>query len=109
GYIDFDIDAHFGNEKLYEKWMQGKELKKGQVLFTTEAPMGNVAQVPDNRGYILSQRTIAFVTDKNKLVDDFLAVLLRSNEIYKRLVSLSSGGTAVGVSQKSLESLRVKI
>lgn len=78
GYIDPKIDAHYGDEKLYQKWMAGNELKKGQVLFTTEAPMGNVAQVPDDRGYILSQRTIAFNVKANKISDDFLAVLLGS-------------------------------
>ena len=46
--------------------MKGSDLHKNQVLFTTEAPMGNVAQVPDNRKYILSQRTIAFKVDHNQ-------------------------------------------
>ncbi len=109
GHIDFTIDAHYGNQELYNRWMSGKELRKGQVLFTTEAPMGNVAQVPDNRGYILSQRTIAFVTNRGNLTDDFLSVLLRSSKVYKRLLSLSSGGTAQGVSQKTLEELKVTI
>ena len=59
GYIDDTVDAHYGNEELYNIWMKGNELYKGQVLFTTEAPMGNVAQVPDDKPYILSQRTIA--------------------------------------------------
>lgn len=60
GYIDFAQDVHYGSQELYTKWMSGNELHQGQVLFTTEAPMGNVAQIPDNRRYILSQRTIAF-------------------------------------------------
>ena len=48
GYIDFNQDVHYGNQELYDKWMAGNELHKGQVLFTTEAPMGNVAQVPNS-------------------------------------------------------------
>lgn len=107
GYIDPKIDAHYGDEKLYQKWMAGNELKKGQVLFTTEAPMGNVAQVPDDRGYILSQRTIAFNVKANKISDDFLAVLLGSPNVFNTLSGLSSGGTAKGVSQKSLSGLEV--
>lgn len=107
GYIDPRIDAHYGDEKLYQKWMSGNELRKGQVLFTTEAPMGNVAQVPDDTGYILSQRTIAFNTEKNKISDNFLAVLLGSPNVFNRLSELCSGGTAKGVSQKSLSTLEV--
>ena len=107
GYIDPSADAHYGDGELYKKWMGGRELRKGQVLFTTEAPMGNVAQVPDNQGYILSQRTITFDVNDEKITDDFLAVLLRSPNVFNDLSALASGGTAKGVSQKSLSGLKV--
>ena len=109
GYIDPLADAHYGDEKLYRKWMSGRELKKGQVLFTTEAPMGNVAQVPDDNGYILSQRTVAFETKENMMTNDFLAVLLKSPLVFNNLSALSSGGTAKGVSQKSLKGLSITV
>ena len=105
GYIDRYADAHYGDEKLYSRWMNGNELHINQVLFTTEAPMGNVAQIPDTKKYILSQRTIAFVTDAARLSEDYLAVLLKSPNIFKALLARSSGGTAKGVSQKSLSSV----
>ena len=109
GYIDPLADAHYGDEKLYRKWMSGRELKKGQVLFTTEAPMGNVAQVPDDNGYILSQRTVAFETKEYMMINDFLAVLLKSPLVFNNLSALSSGGTAKGVSQKSLKGLSITV
>lgn len=109
GYIDPSADAHYGNQELYDRWMTGHELRKGQVLFTTEAPMGNVAQVPDNTPYILSQRTIAFDVEPEKMMDDFLFVLLRSPNVYSALSALSSGGTAKGVSQKSMSQLSVTV
>ena len=101
-YIDKTNDVHYGNQELYERWMLGNELHKGQVLFTTEAPMGNVAQVPDNEKYILSQRTIAFDVKNDLISEDFLAVILRTPNVFEMLTALSSGGTAKGVSQKSL-------
>ncbi|QCZ42432.1 restriction endonuclease subunit S [Levilactobacillus brevis] len=109
GYIDPSADAHYGNQKLYDKWMAGKELRKGQVLFTTEAPMGNVAQVPDNNRYILSQRTIAFDVMSDKITDNFLAVMLRSPRSVNELSSLASGGTAKGVSQRSLSQFKTTL
>lgn len=102
GYIDPFIDAHYGGQELYDKWMAGNELHKSQVLFTTEAPMGNVAQIPDEKRYILSQRTIAFNVNDSLITEDFLAAILGSPKIFLKLSSLSSGGTAKGVSQKSL-------
>lgn len=109
GYIDFSIDPHFGDQELYDKWMSGSELHSGQVLFTTEAPMGNVAQVPNNDKYILSQRTIAFVVKPEIIMENYLAVLLRSSKVFRELTALSSGGTAKGVSQKVLANLNVFI
>ena len=107
GYIDFNADANYGDQELYDRWMGDNHLHKGQVVFTTEAPMGNVAQLPNDDLYILSQRTIAFEVKHDLIIEDFLATLLRSPKIFNELTSLSSGGTAKGVSQKSLSNLKV--
>ena len=109
GYIDFTQEVHYGSQELYDKWMNGNELHQGQVIFTTEAPMGNVAQVPDNRQYILSQRTIAFEVQENLIIENFLATVLRSPYVFQTLTALSSGGTAKGVSQKSLATVDITI
>ena len=109
GYIDFSQNVHYGDQALYNEWMSGNELHEGQVLFTTEAPMGNVAQVPDNKRYILSQRTIAFDVKEDVITENFLATLLRSPAVFNTLTSLSSGGTAKGVSQKSLAGVDVQV
>ena len=71
--------------------------------------MGNVAQVPDDNGYILSQRTVAFETKEDMMTNDFLAVLLKSPLVFNNLSALSSGGTAKGVSQKSLKGLSITV
>ena len=107
GYIDFNADANYGNQELYDQWMGDNHLHKGQVVFTTEAPMGNVAQIPNDDLYILSQRTIAFEVKHDLIQEDFLATLLRSQKIFNELTALSSGGTAKGISQKSLSNLKV--
>ena len=107
GYIDFNTDANYGNQELYDRWMGDNHLHKGQVVFTTEAPMGNVAQIPNDDLYILSQRTIAFEVKHDLIREDFLATLLCSPKVFNELTSLSSGGTAKGVSQKSLSNLKV--
>ena len=109
GYIDFSQDVHYGDQALYDKWMTGNELHKGQVIFTTEAPMGNVAQIPDNRRYILSQRTIAFDAKLDLITENFLATVLRTPIVFASLTALSSGGTAKGVSQKSLATVDITL
>ena len=41
--------------------------------------------------------------------EDFLATILRTPNVINDLIALASGGTAKGVSQKSLSALTIKI
>lgn len=43
------------------------------------------------------------------MTNDFLSILLRSPKVFKELTALSSGGTAKGISQRSLSQLNVKV
>ncbi|MDZ7548792.1 restriction endonuclease subunit S, partial [Clostridium perfringens] len=52
GKIDFSQPTYYGSEKLYNKWMNKGNLKKGDVLMTMEAPLGNTVLIPDNKKYI---------------------------------------------------------
>ena len=105
GRINLSKTENFGDAYLFSKWMK-KSLKLGQVILTTEAPVGNVAQIKEKKHYILSQRVIAFETDKN-LLDDFLYFLLQRNN--STLLRYSTGGTAKGISQKSLKQVKVNL
>lgn len=50
----------FVSEEIYKKWMRRGFPKRGDVLFTTEAPMGNAAVVADAERFALAQRVICF-------------------------------------------------
>jgi type I restriction enzyme S subunit len=52
GFLDLNEECYFGSEKLYSRWMTQGDIAKDDILFTTEAPLGNVALVPDDRKYI---------------------------------------------------------
>ena len=108
GYIDKSVEAKYGNQELFEKWMGRSKLEKGDVLFTTEAPLGNVAQVPDGNGYILNQRVVAFKSLK-KTDDNFFAQLLRSPIVQNTLKANSSGGTAKGIGMKEFAKLNASV
>lgn len=108
GYIDFAAECYLGSNELYQKWMTKGDLEKGDVLMTMEAPLGKVAQVPDNNKYILSQRVIAFKT-KETLSNNFLKYYLMSNIFQSILESSATGTTAKGINQKNLSQLRIVV
>jgi type I restriction enzyme S subunit len=109
GYIDFDKDAHVGSEALYRKWMNRGDCEKGDVLFTTEAPLGNVAQIPDDKKYILSQRTILLKNDRNKSHADYLCQLFQSKPFQSELIRHSTGTTVVGIQQARLATIEINL
>jgi len=109
GFIDFHEECYFGSEALYRRWMTKGDVAKGDVLFTTEAPLGNVALVPDDRKYILSQRTILLQVVKQRVSNRFLFQVMRSDGFQRMLADYSSGSTAKGIQRKKFEQLSVAL
>ena len=107
GFIDFDADCHLGSEKLYKTWMNKGDLEKDDIIFTMEAPLGNVALVPDDRKYILSQWVVCFKTNKKMVDNKFLFQLILSDQFQSRIEELATGTTAKGINQKSMQKIEI--
>ena len=57
GYMDYEISKEYIPYENYEEVMRRGKPQIGDVLITTEAPMGNVASI-DREGFALAQRII---------------------------------------------------
>ena len=108
GNINPDKEAYLGNEDLYRKWMVQGECEQDDILLTMEAPLGNVAQIPDSRKYILSQRVL-LIKPKEWVLRDFLAHYMRGSYFQKQLDLNSTGSTAKGIQRKKLDEIPVYI
>ena len=96
GFIDYDVSQEFVSVDDYEEVMRRGKPDIGDVLFTTEAPLGNVALV--NRTDIaLAQRVIKFKGIPQTLDNSFLMYWLLSRYMQEQLSSWSSGSTAEGI------------
>lgn len=104
GYIDLTAENNKGSEELYRAWMGKADLAKGDILLTTEAPMGKSVLVPDDKKYILSQRVIAIKT-RDYVDNEFLVQLIWSNFFQLQMSKLATGSTAKGINQKALEKI----
>jgi type I restriction enzyme S subunit len=103
GQVNFSKGTNFGSQALHDRWMTNGRTEKGDVLITLEAPLGNVAQVPDDSLYILSQRVVLLRPDPERVAKDYLAIVLAGNAFQKELIRNSSGSTAVGIQRSKLE------
>jgi type I restriction enzyme S subunit len=85
----------------YEPWMRRGIPKAGDVVVTTEAPLGEVAQLGAER-VALAQRLIA-LRGKDWLLDNrFLKFLMQSENVQDQLRARASGTTVIGIKQREL-------
>jgi type I restriction enzyme S subunit len=108
GRIDHSLDPVFISEEEYAERMTRGFPEKGDVLVTTEAPLGETAQIEDER-VALGQRIILMKPNKSKITADYLFTHFRSqfglNELWKR----ASGSTASGIRADRLRASAVLV
>jgi len=90
----------------YDAWMRRGIPQAGDVLITTEAPLGEVAQLGSEK-VALAQRLIA-LRGKNDVLDNtFLKFLLQSDSIQNQLRARASGSTVSGIKQSELRKINL--
>jgi type I restriction enzyme S subunit len=103
GYIR-QAPEEFVSEKEYERHMVRGFPNTGDVVFTTEAPLGLVAQI-DNDDVALGQRLITFQVTNNIMRNKFLKYLLMSDAYQKEILQKGTGATVKGIKAKLLKEI----
>jgi type I restriction enzyme, S subunit len=106
GYIDYEASQEYVAEDEYDEIMRRGLPKKGDILFTTEAPLGNVALV-DREDVALAQRIIRFRMKPDYFFDRFALYGMMSDHFQVQLQRLSTGSTAEGLKASKLPVLRL--
>lgn len=106
GYLDYQVSQEFIAVEDFENVMSRGKAEIGDVLITTEAPLGNVAQI-DYENVALAQRVIKYRGIRNVLNNDFLAQKFLTDEFQVILNSLSSGGTVQGIKGSLLHQIEI--
>ncbi|OBY50364.1 restriction endonuclease subunit S [Haemophilus parainfluenzae] len=98
-------DIKFGNQELYDLWMK-KEVKKGDLLLTSEAPSGQVMIWDSDEKIILSQRLYALRVNDN-FNNKYLKYYIQSEMGQKEIIKNNSGSTVFGISVKTFDNIIV--
>ena len=99
--------AEYIAEKDYEFWMSRGIPKPGDIVITTEAPLGEVAQL-DYRKIALAQRVITLRGKKDFLDNRFLKYLILSEYVQHQLDVRGTGTTVKGIKQSELRKIKLK-
>jgi len=96
----------FLNNEIYSKWMK-HELAVGDIILTSEAPMGEMYLLTDDTKYCLSQRLYALRADSKKVTPSYLYQWLQISIAQADLEGRSTGTTVVGIKQVELRKVSV--
>lgn len=106
GYIQSSPEE-FVDPAAYDGWMTRGFPQKGDVLFTTEAPLGNVAQLDTDEIVIIGQRLITFQPDRHLLDRTFLKFALMSGPIQQEIHKRATGATVLGIKASLLKQVPI--
>lgn len=97
-----------GSEDTYSKWMV-EELKKGDILLTSEAPAGQAMLWDSDEKVIVAQRLFALrvapLVANNKFIKYYLQSYLGQKEISRN----TSGSTVFGISARMFDQINVHL
>jgi type I restriction enzyme S subunit len=100
--------AEFVTPESYDDWMTRGIPKKGDVLFTSEAPLANVAQLDTDDKVVFAQRIITMQPDRSVINCDFLKYLLMSPPIQQRIIEKGTGATVTGIKASLLKKILIE-
>ena len=93
---------------LYKKWMK-KEIDKGDILLTSEAPLGETLYWDFEEKIILSQRVFGLKVNNEIVNSKYLFAYMQTPFFKHELFSRESGTTVTGIRRKELEKIVIKV
>ncbi len=105
GYISRE-PREFIRPEAYEGWMTRGIPKIGDVVITTEAPLGNVAVIDIDEKFALAQRAICLQFHEG-FMSSFAAIALQSPPLQEALARRSTGTTVKGIKASVLKEIEL--
>jgi type I restriction enzyme S subunit len=107
GFVERDVNEYI-EEDQYDVWMRRGLPHVGDVLVTTEAPLGQVARLDD--AYVaLAQRVILLRANPRILIPSYLYYLMQGPAVQDELHKRATGTTVAGIKQSELRKVPLQI
>lgn len=107
GYISREPREYIA-ESDYLPWMTRGIPKVGDVLITTEAPLGNVASIDIAEKFALAQRAICLQFNE-KVVSRFACIYMQSLPFQEALFARATGTTVKGIKASELKKIALSL
>jgi type I restriction enzyme S subunit len=108
GFIN-DSSREYIADDAYDAWMRRGLPKRGDLLVTTEAPLGEVAELRGTERVALAQRVILLRANAKKMDQRFLFHAFKSPFVQAELRKRATGTTVLGIKQSELRQIEVPV
>lgn len=92
GKINLD-NLNCVSHEIFKKWTRRGKLEKGDVIFTREAPLGEVGLVKNPDNYFLGQRLVLFRANQDVCDNRFLLYALMYHDNKQAIIAKGVGST----------------
>ena len=107
GYIDYSLCYQISAEE-YKRFMVRGFPQIGDILLTTEAPLGLVARL-DRNDVAIAQRLLTLRGKKGVLDNDYLMYYLQSPKGQAALTARATGTTVTGIKQAEFRKIELEL
>lgn len=102
-------NVRYITEETYKIWTRRGNLENGDLIFTREAPVGEIGVLEDANGVFLGQRTVMYRAHLSKSNNLFILYSLQSRYCEKQIEDFSNGGTVAHVRVPDCSEIILKI
>ncbi len=101
--------VNYVSEDVYKVWTRRQVPRRGDVILTREAPMGEVGMLESDELVFLGQRLVSYRAEPTKLDGRFLLYALQSEPLQRQIHALASGSTVQHMRVPDSKSLKLPL
>lgn len=102
-------DVKFVDEPTYSNWTRRQVPKRGDIILTREAPLGEVGMLRSNEQVFLGQRLVSYRVDSTKADNHFLLYALQGHHLQAQIKAFGSGATVEHMRVPDAKNLVVRL
>lgn len=106
GWVNLS-EVKYVDQATYRKWTRRQLPRKGDIVLTREAPLGEVGMLRTDEDVFLGQRLVSYRADSSKADNRFLLYAFQSHHLQSQIQALGSGATVEHMRVPDAKRLRV--
>jgi type I restriction enzyme S subunit len=108
GWLDLS-EVKYVTKEVFEKWNRRGAPRKGDVILTREAPLGEVGMLRSSEFVFLGQRLVMYRADPERLDGRFLLYAFQGDDLQSQIRALGSGSTVEHMRVPDAKALMVQL